>query len=84
LDPLPVWSRRHSLLLANAGTIVVAQVPVARFAVGWRRAVMMAVAALLFVAACLLVIAAGTAEVPLMRSWSRLSSWSVLANAASR
>jgi MFS family permease len=47
------------LLLANAAAVVVAQVPVARFAEGRRRVAMMAVAALLFVVACLLVIAAG-------------------------
>jgi MFS family permease len=48
-----------SLLFANAGTVVVAQVPIARLAEGRRRAVMMAVAALLFVGACLLVAATG-------------------------
>jgi len=47
------------LLLANAVTVVVAQVPVARFAEGRRRVVMMALAASIFVFACLLVIAAG-------------------------
>lgn len=47
------------LLLANAVTVVVAQVPVARFAEGRRRVVMMAVAALIFVFACLLVVVAG-------------------------
>jgi MFS family permease len=47
------------LLLANAITVVVAQVPVARFAEGRRRALMMAVAASLFVFACLLVVVAG-------------------------
>jgi MFS family permease len=47
------------LLLANAVTVVVAQVPVARFAEGRRRAVMMALAASIFVFACLLVVAAG-------------------------
>jgi MFS family permease len=47
------------LLLANAATVVVAQVPVARFAEGRRRVAMMAVAAVLFTAACLLVLAAG-------------------------
>jgi MFS family permease len=47
------------LLLANAVTVVVAQVPVARFAEGRRRAVMMAFAAGIFVLACLLVVAAG-------------------------
>lgn len=46
------------LLLANAATVVVAQVPVATFAEGRRRVDMIAVAALLFVGACLLAIAA--------------------------
>jgi MFS family permease len=48
------------LLLANAITNVIAQVPVARFAEGRRRVIMMCLAALLFVGACLLVVAAGT------------------------
>jgi len=47
------------LFLANAATVVVAQVPVARFAEGRRRAVMMALAAAAFCGACFLVIAAG-------------------------
>jgi MFS family permease len=47
------------LLLANAITVVVAQVPVARFAEGRRRVVMMALAAAIFVFACLLVVTAG-------------------------
>jgi len=47
------------LLLANAVTVVVAQVPVARFAEGRRRVLMMALGASLFVLACLLVVAAG-------------------------
>jgi MFS family permease len=47
------------LLLANASTVVVAQVPIARFAEGRRRVVMMALAASIFVGACLLVVAAG-------------------------
>ena len=47
------------LLLANAITVVLAQVPIARFAEGRRRVVMMALASWLFVFACLLVIAAG-------------------------
>jgi MFS family permease len=47
------------LLLANAITVVVAQVPVAKFAEGRRRVVMMAVAASIFVLACLLVVVAG-------------------------
>ncbi|WP_037062861.1 MFS transporter [Pseudonocardia acaciae] len=44
------------LLLANAATVAVAQVPIARIAEGRRRAVLMAVAAWLFAAACLLVL----------------------------
>ena len=47
-----------SLLLANAITVVLAQVPVARFAEGRRRVVMMAMGASAFVVACLLVVAA--------------------------
>jgi MFS family permease len=47
------------LLLANAITVVVAQVPVARFAEGRRRVVMMALGASIFIFACLLVVAAG-------------------------
>jgi len=47
------------LLLANAATVAVAQVPIARLAEGRRRAVMMALAGWMFVGACLLVLAAG-------------------------
>ena len=47
------------LLLANAVTVVVAQVPVARLAEGRRRVVMVALAGFIFAAACLLVTAAG-------------------------
>jgi MFS family permease len=47
------------LLLANAFTVVVAQVPIARLAEGRRRVAMMAVAAAIFAAACLLVVSAG-------------------------
>ncbi|MCI0577641.1 MAG: MFS transporter [Chloroflexi bacterium] len=47
------------LLLANAATVVVAQVPIARLAEGRRRVVLMALAALIFVGACLLAVAAG-------------------------
>jgi MFS family permease len=46
------------LLLANAATVVLAQVPVARFAEGRRRVDLIAVAAVLFVVACLLAVAA--------------------------
>lgn len=47
------------LLLPNAITVVLAQVPVARLAEGRRRVVMMALASWIFVFACLLVVAAG-------------------------
>ncbi len=47
------------LLLANAATVTVAQVPMSRLAEGSRRAVLIAVAALIFAAAALLVLAAG-------------------------
>ncbi|MGH3224593.1 MAG: MFS transporter [Streptosporangiaceae bacterium] len=46
------------LLLANAATVVIAQVPVARLAEGRRRVVLIALAGVLFTAACLLVAAA--------------------------
>ncbi len=46
------------LLLASAATVVIAQVPIARLAEGRRRVTLIALAALIFVAACLLVIAA--------------------------
>jgi MFS family permease len=49
------------LLLANAATVAVAQVPIARLAEGRRRAVTMALAGWMFVGACLLVVAAGGA-----------------------
>jgi len=42
------------LLLANAATVVIAQVPVARLAEGRRRVVLIALAAVLFAVACLL------------------------------
>jgi len=48
------------LLLANAATVAVAQVPVARLAEGRRRAATMAWGAATFVLACLLVLASGT------------------------
>lgn len=48
------------LLLANAATVAVAQVPISVFAEGRRRAVMMALAGWMFLGACLLVLAAGT------------------------
>ena len=47
------------LLLANAATVTVAQLPIARLAEGRRRAVLIALAAAIFVGACLLVLAAG-------------------------
>lgn len=46
------------LLLANAVTVVVAQVPAARLAEGRRRAVLIALAAALFTGACLLTLTA--------------------------
>ena len=46
------------LMLANAATVVVVQVPVARFAEGRRRVVMMAGGSFGFMAACLLVLSA--------------------------
>ncbi len=49
------------LLLANALTVVLAQLPVARFAEGRRRAIAMAIAAAMFVVACLLVVGADLA-----------------------
>jgi MFS family permease len=49
------------LLLANALTVVVAQIPVAMLSEGRRRAVTMAIGSLLFVAACLLVLGAHAA-----------------------
>jgi MFS family permease len=47
------------LLLANAATVAVAQLPIARLAEGRRRLAMMAVAAWIFVVACALVLVAG-------------------------
>ncbi|MGZ4279790.1 MAG: MFS transporter, partial [Solirubrobacteraceae bacterium] len=49
------------LLLANAFTVVFAQIPVARFSEGRRRSIAMAIAALTFVIACLLVVGADLA-----------------------
>jgi MFS family permease len=46
------------LLLANAATVTVAQIPIARFAEGRRRTVMITLAALIFAGACVLVLAA--------------------------
>jgi MFS family permease len=46
------------LLLANAATVVAAQIPIARLAEGRRRTLMMAVAGWIFVTACLLVLSA--------------------------
>ena len=50
------------LLLANALTVVLAQIPVARLAEGRRRATIMALGAFAFVPACLLVLAARYVE----------------------
>src|SRR5215210_1807097 len=52
------------LVLGNAVTVVVAQVPAAKLAEGRRRTVTMALGALIFVPACLLVVAAGSFDVP--------------------
>jgi MFS family permease len=49
------------LMLANAATVVVAQVPIARFGEGRRRVVMMAAGAAIFAVSCLLVAAASVA-----------------------
>jgi MFS family permease len=46
------------LMLANAATVVVAQVPIAKLAEGRRRVVMMAIGASIFAAACLLILSA--------------------------
>jgi len=51
-----------ALLFANAVTVVVAQIPVARVAEGRRRGPTMAVAALAFALACLVVVAAGALD----------------------
>src|SRR5215831_13773317 len=65
---LPLYARTETgasaplaglLLLANAVTVVVAQVPVARLAEGRRRVVLTALAGAIFAAACLLVTAFG-------------------------
>jgi MFS family permease len=50
------------LLLANAATVVVAQVPIARLAEGRRRVGMIALAAAIFAGASLLVVAAGSSR----------------------
>ena len=50
------------LLFANALTVVLAQIPVAKLAEGRRRAVTMAIGSLAFVAACLLVLGASVLE----------------------
>jgi MFS family permease len=47
------------LALANASTVVVCQVPIARYAEGRRRVLLLAAGAVLFVLACGLVVAAG-------------------------
>jgi MFS family permease len=58
-DQIGLSSRLIGLLLfANAVTVVVAQLPVARLAEGRRRTVFMAIGSLTFVAACLVVVGA--------------------------
>jgi MFS family permease len=47
------------LLLTNTLAVVIAQVPIAKLAEGRRRVILMALSAILFTGACLLVIAAG-------------------------
>ena len=47
------------MFLANAFTVVVAQVPIARLAEGHRRVLLMAVAGVIFALACVLVLVAG-------------------------
>jgi MFS family permease len=47
------------MVLANAVTVVFAQIPVAKLAEGRRRTVFIAIGSMLFVAACLLVVGAG-------------------------
>jgi MFS family permease len=70
---LPAFARRELgasahviglLLSANALTVVLAQIPVARLCEGRRRVTSIAIGALTFVAACLLVVAAGAAGAP--------------------
>ncbi|MBI1730060.1 MFS transporter [Candidatus Acetothermia bacterium] len=51
------------LLLANAAAVVAAQLPIARFAEGRRRVLMVAMAAAIFANACMLVVAAGVSAV---------------------
>jgi MFS family permease len=62
-DSLHVGARLIGLLmLANAVTVVVAQVPIARLAEGRRRVLMVAASGLIFAAACLLVLVARYTE----------------------
>jgi MFS family permease len=62
---LGVSSRVIGLLLfANALTVVVAQIPVARLCEGRRRVTSIAIGSLIFVAACLLVVGADAADAP--------------------
>jgi MFS family permease len=70
---LPAFARREMdvsaqviglLLFANALTVVLAQIPVARLCEGRRRVTSIAIGALTFVAACLLTIAADVAGAP--------------------
>jgi MFS family permease len=49
------------LMLANAATVVVAQVPIAKAAEGRRRVVMIALGSVIFAGSCLLIFVAGTA-----------------------
>ena len=72
------------LLLANAATVAVAQVPISVFAEGRRRAVMMALAGWMFLGACLLVLAQALAPTWRPRHCSRQRSWSASASASTR
>lgn len=54
-----------ALIFVNATTVVIAQLPVAKLAEGRRRAVTMAIGGATFVAAALLVVAAGSLAAPL-------------------
>ena len=73
------------LLLANAFTVVLAQIPVARLAEGRRRAATMALASLTFVPACGLVLGADVID---LRSRTQRSSgrrsWSASGSACTR
>ena len=84
-DQLGVGSSLIGLLLfANALTVVLAQIPVAKLAEGRRRAATMAIAALTFAAACLLVVGPISSLRLRDRRCSRRRSWSLSASASTR